>query len=39
MSHLSVQTQLDSFFKLTLLRSNQVQLLSRLQMNKCILFL
>jgi hypothetical protein len=32
MSHLSVQTKLDSFFK-------QVQLLSLLLMNKCIVFL
>jgi hypothetical protein len=38
-SRVSVQTKLDSFFKAALLRLNQVQLLSLLSMNKCIVFL
>jgi chlorite dismutase len=37
--HRSVQTKLDSFFKPALLRSNRVQFLSLLLMNKCIVFL
>jgi hypothetical protein len=36
MSHLPVQTKLDGFFKLALLRQKQVQTLSSM-MNKCII--
>jgi hypothetical protein len=39
MSHLSVQTEHDSFFKPALLRSKQVQLLSPVSINKDIVFL
>jgi hypothetical protein len=38
-SQLSVQTRLDGFLKPALLRSKQVQLLSLLLTNKCIVFL
>jgi hypothetical protein len=37
--HLSVQTKLESFFKLALLVQKQGQLLSLLSMNTCLVFL